>query len=49
MEKNVTIQANNERAMGKGVYFHRLRRITVFLTVDISKWNTAKKAELKIE
>jgi len=47
MEKNVTIQANNERAMGKGVYFHRLRRITGFLTVDISKWNTAKKAELK--
>lgn len=47
MEKNVTIQAYNERAMGKGVYFHRLRRITGFLTVDISKWNTAKKAELK--
>ena len=31
MVRNVTIQAYNERAMGKGVYFHRLRRITGFL------------------
>lgn len=47
MEKNISLLENNEKARGKGVYFHRLRRITGFLTVDISKWNTAKKAELK--
>ena len=46
MEKNITIQANNERARGKGVYFEKIRRITCFLTGDIKSWGTAKRAEL---
>lgn len=46
MEKNITIQANNERARGKGVYFQRIRRITGFITQDIRTWGTAKRAEL---
>ena len=32
---------------GKGVPFHRLRRITGYLVSDISRWNTGKKAELE--
>lgn len=46
MEKNISLQENNERARGKGVYFEKIRRITGFLTGDIRKWSTAKKAEL---
>ena len=30
---------------GKGVAFNRLRRITGYLTDDISRWNSAKQAE----
>lgn len=47
MEKNISSQERNERVRGKGVYFEKIRRITGFLTGDITKWNTAKKAELK--
>ena len=46
MENNISLQENNERARGKGVYFERIRRITGFLTGDITKWGTAKRAEL---
>jgi len=46
MEKKTAIQANNERARGKGVYFNRLRRITGYITTDIRMWGTAKRAEL---
>jgi len=46
MEKNITIQVNNEIARGKGVYFQRIRRITGFITQDIRTWGTAKRAEL---
>jgi len=47
MEKNISSQERNERARGKFVYFQRIRRITGFLTQDISTWGTAKRAELK--
>lgn len=47
MEKNISSQERNERVRGKGVYFQRIRRITGFLTQDISTWGTAKRAELK--
>lgn len=47
MEKNISLQEKSERARGKGVYFQRNRRITGFLTQDISTWGTAKRAELK--
>lgn len=30
---------------GKRVAFNRLRRITGYLTDDISRWNSAKQAE----
>ncbi len=46
MEKNISLLENNEKARGKGVYFEKIRRITGFLTGDIRKWSTAKKAEL---
>lgn len=31
--------------VGKGVKFERLRRITGYLTSDLSRWNSAKQAE----
>lgn len=31
--------------VGEGVKFERLRRITGYLTSDLSRWNSAKKAE----
>lgn len=31
--------------VGKGVKFERLRRITGYLTSDLSRWNSAKRAE----
>lgn len=34
-----------ERDLGKGVPFSRIRRITGYLTGDISTWNGAKQAE----
>lgn len=31
--------------VGEGVKFERLRRITGYLTSDLSRWNSAKQAE----
>lgn len=36
----------SEKERGKGVGFSRIRRITGYLTGDISTWNDAKKKEL---
>lgn len=33
--------------MGKGVPFVRVRRITGYITEDMSTWNNAKKSEEK--
>ena len=33
--------------IGKGVGFERIRRITGYLTGDLSSWNSAKRAEEK--
>ncbi len=35
----------SEKERGKGVGFSRIRRITGYLTGDLSTWNNAKKAE----
>lgn len=35
-----------EGHLGEGIGFQRLRRITGYLTSDISTWNNAKRAEL---
>lgn len=35
-----------ERVFGEGIGFQRLRRVTGYLTSDISTWNNAKLAEL---
>lgn len=37
----------SETERGLGVTFCRVRRITGYLTGDISTWNNGKKAELK--
>ena len=37
----------NKKKMGEGVLFQRIRRITGYLTGDLSTWNNAKKAEEK--
>lgn len=34
-----------ERERGKGVGFSRIRRITGYLTGDLSTWNNSKRAE----
>lgn len=33
------------RALGKGVRFERIRRITGYLVGTLDRWNDAKKAE----
>ena len=38
------MEKKNEK-MGDGVPFQRIRRITGYLTGDLSTWNDAKKAE----
>ena len=38
------MKKKNEK-MGDGVPFQRIRRITGYLTGDLSTWNDAKKAE----
>lgn len=37
----------SEQQRGKGVYFHRIRRITGYLTGDTKRWCTAKQHEEK--
>jgi anaerobic ribonucleoside-triphosphate reductase len=41
---NVIVDKNG--MVGKGVMFERVRRITGYLTGDVSRWNNAKRAEL---
>lgn len=40
-------QCLNEQALGEGVKFERLRRITGYLVGTVDRWNDGKKAELK--
>lgn len=35
----------SEKERGKGVGFSRIRRITGYITGEMSTWNSAKKAE----
>lgn len=37
----------SEKERGKGVGFQRIRRITGYLTGDLSTWGSAKRAEEK--
>lgn len=39
-------QVITEQALGEGVTFERIRRITGYLVGDISRWNNGKTAEL---
>ena len=41
------MKAVSEEKRGKGVKFSRIRRITGYITGDMSTWNSAKKAEEK--
>lgn len=36
-----------EQERGKGTYFIKTRRITGYLVGDMTRWNSAKKAEEK--
>ena len=36
---------NEEKAIGEGVGFERIRRITGYLVGTMDKWNDAKRAE----
>lgn len=36
-----------EKTVGKGVPFERIRRITGYLVGDMTRWNNAKRAEEK--
>jgi anaerobic ribonucleoside-triphosphate reductase len=38
---------NVDGMVGEGVKFERVRRITGYLTGDVSRWNNGKTAELK--
>lgn len=44
---DINIYDYRPEAIGKGVKFERIRRITGYLTGDINRWNNGKKAELK--
>lgn len=37
---------NVDGKVGEGVRFERVRRITGYLTGDVSRWNSGKTAEL---
>ena len=39
------IEEKQEKKVGEGVKFERIRRITGYLVGDISRWNNAKRAE----
>lgn len=39
-------KVESERVRGKGVYFSRIRRITGYLTGDLTTWGDSKRAEL---
>ena len=41
------IVKNVDGMVGEGVRFERVRRITGYLTGDVSRWNEGKAAELK--
>ena len=40
-----TMPVASEKERGKGVGFSRIRRITGYITGDLSTWNDAKKEE----
>lgn len=39
------MKASKNRLVGEGKGFKRIRRITGYLTGDLSTWNNAKRAE----
>lgn len=36
---------DDQKTVGRGVLFERIRRITGYLTGTLERWNNAKKAE----
>lgn len=38
---------NQEKVLGNGVGFERIRRVTGYLSGDVSRFNNAKRAEEK--
>ena len=36
---------SNKKEIGKNVPFERIRRVTGYLTGDLSTWNNAKRSE----
>jgi len=47
--KNIeeTITEKNEKKVGEGVRFERIRRITGYLVGTVDRFNNAKQAEVK--
>ncbi len=45
MNENAAYTARNERLVGEGVGFERIRRITGYLVGTLDRFNDAKKAE----
>ena len=43
---NINKVKNVDGKVGEGVKFERVRRITGYLTGDVSRWNAGKAAEL---
>lgn len=39
------LKPNSEGLIGVGVHFERIRRVTGYLTGDLSRFNNAKRAE----
>lgn len=39
------VEVVSEKERGKGVGFNRIRRITGYLTGDLTTWNNAKRSE----
>ena len=46
MEKQIDLDGR-EKMVGEGVKFERIRRITGYLVGTLSRWNSAKLAEVK--
>lgn len=47
MKKDVEIKQRNEKTVGEGVKFERIRRITGYLTGTLDRFNDAKAAEVR--
>lgn len=41
------LKVASERERGKGMHFNRIRRITGYITPNLSTWNDAKRSEVR--